>query len=268
MTITDDGNLTAFTTATLTHKQTAQDAKILIDGSTTASSASNVFTGAIDGLTITASAADAPGTSQAVTVTRDTSGAAAAVHAFVRAYNDLSKLAADLSKYDGGSKQAGTLLGDSAVQSMQNQLRDVLTSGVTGTSAAYTLLSQVGVMFQKDGTLAVDGAKLQSVLDNPNGNVAALFVEANGMKGVAAKMDDAIDGLIGTGGVLASRTDGINAGIKAIDKQRDVLNERLDQIQQRYLAQFTALDSLIASMNQTSTFLTQQLANLPGTNSK
>jgi flagellar hook-associated protein 2 len=34
-------------------------------------------------------------------------------------------------------------------------------------------------------------------------------------------------------------------------------------IEARYRAQFTALDSLIGSMSSTSSFLNQQLANLP-----
>ena len=32
-------------------------------------------------------------------------------------------------------------------------------------------------------------------------------------------------------------------------------------VQQRYMTQFTALDTLLAQLQQTSTFLTQQLAN-------
>jgi flagellar hook-associated protein 2 len=50
---------------------------------------------------------------------------------------------------------------------------------------------------------------------------------------------------------------------KAMNRQRDALNVRMEQIEARYRRQFTALDSLISSMNTTSTFLTQQLASLP-----
>jgi flagellar hook-associated protein 2 len=48
-----------------------------------------------------------------------------------------------------------------------------------------------------------------------------------------------------------------------MNRQRDALNVRMEQIEARYRRQFTALDSLISSMNTTSTFLTQQLASLP-----
>ena len=35
-------------------------------------------------------------------------------------------------------------------------------------------------------------------------------------------------------------------------------------VQAQYLAQFTALDTLMSSMSSTSNFLTQELASLPG----
>ena len=47
-----------------------------------------------------------------------------------------------------------------------------------------------------------------------------------------------------------------------IDKRRDTLNARMDQIESRYRKQFTDLDTLISSMKSTSAYLTQQLASL------
>ena len=69
--------------------------------------------------------------------------------------------------------------------------------------------------------------------------------------------------MLDSDGILAGRTDGIGRSIKDIGNQRSVLQLRLLNIEQRYRAQFTALDTLISSMNKTSSFLTQQLDNLP-----
>jgi flagellar hook-associated protein 2 len=65
--------------------------------------------------------------------------------------------------------------------------------------------------------------------------------------------------MLATNGSLDGRTQGINNTIKDIGKQRDALNVRLAEIETRYRTQFTALDSMLSSMNQTSTYLTQQL---------
>ena len=59
------------------------------------------------------------------------------------------------------------------------------------------------------------------------------------------------------------RQDGLNASIKSLDKQGEKILDRLTQIEARYRKQFTTLDTTISNLNKTSTYLTQQLANLP-----
>lgn len=83
-------------------------------------------------------------------------------------------------------------------------------------------------------------------------------------KGLASRLSDWIDTLNDEGGLLASRTDGLNARLKRLGTQEDRENLRLDQVEKRYRAQYTALDSMMASMKQTSSYLSQQLAALSG----
>ncbi|MDH3439954.1 MAG: flagellar hook-associated 2-like protein, partial [Gammaproteobacteria bacterium] len=52
--------------------------------------------------------------------------------------------------------------------------------------------------------------------------------------------------------------------IEDFNDQRVSLNERLVSLEARLLRQFNALDSLLGELTQTSTFLNQQLSNLPG----
>lgn len=63
---------------------------------------------------------------------------------------------------------------------------------------------------------------------------------------------------------LDARTEGIQARIDDITDQREQLSRRMAKLEERYRAQFTALDSLVSQLQTTSDFLTQQLANLPG----
>ncbi|MDP3636800.1 MAG: hypothetical protein Q8R51_05405, partial [Azonexus sp.] len=59
-------------------------------------------------------------------------------------------------------------------------------------------------------------------------------------------------------------TDNTALMITSIQKRQTAMFERLIKIEERYTKQFSSLDTLVANMNQTSTYLTQQLANLPG----
>jgi flagellar hook-associated protein 2 len=86
-------------------------------------------------------------------------------------------------------------------------------------------------------------------------------------RGVADKLDSLLSDLLDSDGSLSSETDGVNASIKDIDKQRDALSTRLASLQDRYMKQFIAMDALVGQMKATSSYLTQQLASLPGVSS-
>ena len=80
-------------------------------------------------------------------------------------------------------------------------------------------------------------------------------------RGAADKLSTLIGDLLD--GSIAARTEGINASVKSIGLRREVLEARMVTIERRMRAQFIALDSMMSSMNSTSSFLSQQLANLP-----
>lgn len=82
-------------------------------------------------------------------------------------------------------------------------------------------------------------------------------------RGYADLLDRLVGRMLENDGLLDGRMDGLNASIKELGARREALTRRLEMIEKRYRAQFTALDAMIASMTQTSTYLQQQLANLP-----
>lgn len=84
--------------------------------------------------------------------------------------------------------------------------------------------------------------------------------------GYAYQLGQYLDAALGDDGGLKARTEGIDGALKRLDQREQQLETRLAQIEKRYRAQFTALDAMLSNMNNTSSFLTQQLANLPGSN--
>ena len=84
-------------------------------------------------------------------------------------------------------------------------------------------------------------------------------------RGYAYQLNNLLTGFVGGTGTIASSTDGINRSIVNIGKQRVDLNNRLFDTEARYRAQFTALDRIVSGLNNTSSFLTQQLSALTGT---
>jgi flagellar hook-associated protein 2 len=86
-------------------------------------------------------------------------------------------------------------------------------------------------------------------------------------QGLASQIDSFVTSVIGTSGLISARTDGINKSITDVNNQVTALNQRLADLQQQYLAQFNAMDALVAQMKNTSDFLTQQLATITANNS-
>lgn len=152
---------------------TAQNAEFKLDG-VAISKSSNSVTDVIQGVTLNLLKANVGSTAR-VTVSTGSANIAEPLNAFVKAYNDLNKQITELTAYDPKTKQGGILLGDSAVRTVQNQLRNALNQTVEGVSASYNTLSKIGVAFQKDGSLLVDNSKLQAATTNGFNDVVSLL---------------------------------------------------------------------------------------------
>jgi len=157
----------------LTETVMAQNAVVVVDG-ISISKASNTLTDAIQGVSLNLLKANTPATTT-LTVARDTAGIQAAAQSFVKAYNDLNKTINDLSKYDAANKQSSTLTGDATVRSVQTQLRGAFNSALSTAGGGLTTLSDIGISFQKDGTLKLDSTKLNAALGDPTKDVSTLF---------------------------------------------------------------------------------------------
>lgn len=242
-------------TSHLAEKVTAADAVLKVNGIDVTSS-SNTLTDTIEGVTLTLKTTNV-GSPTTLTVGTDFSGAKGAVEKLVKSYNDAILTIKNQTTYNTTTQTGAALNGESTVLS----LRSRLASAVTGEIAPGVSLASIGVSVQKDGSLKVDSDKLTTALES--GAAKSLFMGSTGVTGLASKIDSMIDTVIDDDGLIGNRLDGMEETKKAMTRQRDALNLRMEQIEARYRRQFTTLDSLISSMNTTSTFLTQQLANLP-----
>lgn len=237
--------LTVGTTATA-----AQDAVFKVND-ITITSASNTVTDAIEGVTLTLAKETA--TPVTLTVARDTAAASKAVSDLVTAYNDL--YSAMKNSYARGSKSA--LEADPTLRSLQMQMREIVTTVASG--GALSNLTEVGITTKSDGTLQLDSAKLSNAMSSNFGDVASLF---NSATGFATRFDSWTKSALAFDGTFANQTTSLNNSVKSITSQRDIWETRLKSIEDQYRRQFSSLNMTLSSMNQTSAYLTQQLAKL------
>jgi flagellar hook-associated protein 2 len=224
-------------------------------------SASNTVKDALQGVTMTLSQTGATN----VSVTRDTDSMKTAVSAFVTAYNNIQSTASTLTAFDASAGTSSALTGDAVLRNIQTRLRSIMNTPVSGSSLS--TLSQIGVSFQKDGTLAVDDTKLTKALnDNPTA-VAQLFGGDGTTGGVGRAINDAITGFNTTNGSLKSAQDGLSQSLKDLSTQYTEEQSRINDTIARYRTQFTNLDLMVSQMNSTSAYLTQQFSALNNTSS-
>lgn len=210
--------------------------------------ASNTFTN-IEGVTITFRKEQAAG-SAPVTVTAGPNNTAtvANVQAFVDAYNKLKTSLATMI-YPGNPASgavAGTFATDGGVRALHERLVSLMRP------AGGASLATFGIVATKDGTLEVRSDRLLSQLATaPNGLDKLIgSSSAASPSGIASELDkylkswnDASSGQIGK---RTAATQDLQA---SLTEREALIDQQYDAAYQRYLAQFTQLQSVQSIMN-------------------
>ena len=228
------------------------DAEFIIDGYTITRSSNNV-SDVISGVTLNLVSAD-PGNTHTIGIERDLETVQEAVQSFADAFNELR---ASIKSLRGGQLEA-----DSSLLSIERQVFSILNTPATG--GTYSVLSEIGLSMQKDGTMSLKSSDLEAALQSDFDGVAQLFA-ADG-QGYANRLETLADSWLATGGLIEAREDGLKARVDDLVDRQIAFERNLEIVESRYLAQFTALDALVGQLQGTGQFLTNQLAQLPGAN--
>jgi len=240
--------------------EAAQDSIALIDGFTV-TSAGNSIDGAVEGLDINLLAAEL-GTTTRIDIGFDNAAANEALTAFVNAYNSLASTIDEVTAFDSESGVAGALLGDSIVRDIESALRRELSSVVGNPSQdPFTMLAEIGITTDLSGKLEINGEISADAIELDFDGVGRLFADAD--EGIAVRLDAIVSTMLESTGTINQREERLSSRLEDLTEQRERLDDRMIQVEERYFAQFSALDTLLAQFSSTSSFLTSQLANLP-----
>jgi flagellar hook-associated protein 2 len=263
VTESDGGNaLAALTygsgnTGNYTVESDAADANFSIAG-VAFTSASNTVTGALTGVTLNLVGTTSGSASATLTVANDTASVEANIQSFVAAYNQLQGTFAQLGSYDQTTNTAGPMLGNPVLTGIQGQVNQTLHS-LVGTST-YNTLASIGITTQKDGSLALDSATLQTALASNFDAVSQLF---SGSKGIAAQLNSQITSDLATGNSIDSYSKTLIAQQNALTQQTNTLNTQMAALTASLTQQYSALNALLSSLQTTSAQLSQAFAALP-----
>ncbi len=241
------------TSRNLNEIRAASDAVVNIDGFTV-TSASNTVSGALQGVSLQL---DAPG-SGTLTVATDRDAIEDSAQSFVDAFNKLRDTIKNLRN--------GDLEADSTLLSIDNSvLRQINTrAGIPGSNFNY--LTELGIEIDRYGQMSLDRGRFETALARDFDGVSRFFSDAD--NGIAARLENLGDQVLASGGLIDARESGLNTRIRSLDQQADRIDRRLVGTEARLRAQFTAMDSIVANLNATGDYLSQQLSGLSSLNKK
>lgn len=233
----------------------AADANMLVDG-VLISSPTNKFTNAVQDLTITALKVGALGEKAKIDVSQDSAGVEKLIDEFIKAYNN------SVGTIDYHTKVGAGLYGDSTMRSLKEQLTSGLSTVVADVGKFETIFD-IGIALKKDGTLekstlvrSVSTSLSESFVD-----VGAVFASEGGFGKTMQKL---LDINLDAKGAFKYRQDNIGVSLKDLEEERKKHDYRMEQLEARLRAQYAGLDSLIARMQSSGSYLQTQLNNLPG----
>ncbi|WP_413499232.1 flagellar filament capping protein FliD [Buttiauxella gaviniae] len=227
-----------------------QDAKVWLgdpqNGGMPITNSTNTLTDLIEGVTLelnqTHKAGDAP---LRINVGVDTTETQNQVNSFVEAYNKLVGTLGSLTASGSSSTDRGAFAGDASITSLRRELNDMLRTSIDGLD-----ITQFGLSADKDGKLTLDNDKLKEKLTDDPGKLNALF---NGNGGLLKKMDKSLDRLLSiTSGDIKSREETNRRRETELSDRSDKINTRYDTAYNRYLQQFTRMQSVLQQMNNTA----------------
>jgi len=233
----------------LTEIDAAQDAIFTVDGSTVTRT-SNEIDDVIDGVTLSL-IGNGTGT---LNLSENKTVASGKISALVDAYNQFS------SAID--AQRGTTLSGEALLLTLENRVRGQFSAPYGDSSSQISQLFEVGISFDEDGIVSFDKSKFDDLSVSNFDDLQALFTDQD--NGFIASLDGLIESYLQSDGLIDARTKGLNTTLDTINDDIETAELRLIRTEERLRAQFVSLDVLTSQLSATSTFLTTQLANLPG----
>lgn len=241
--------------------QAAQDASLKVNG-LTVTRAGNSISDVIDGVTLNINTATTG--AARLDLNRETGTIKDNLKALVTAYNEFAdnlKILGDReSKVD---QYGGALAGDSLLQSVQSQVRQMITKTSSTPGTTIQAARNTGLSFDRNGVLQLDEAKLDSALQDHFDEVVQMFsagtnnksVYSSANAGLAGDAVKKLDEMMRTTGVIDKQTASAQKQVTSYQSDLTKLQDQMDKLLTRYMSQFSVMESIVGNSNSLKTSL-------------
>lgn len=225
--------------------QNATNAAFTVNGVPIAS-AGNSADGVIPGVTLQLLRKD-PAATVTVSVAADQNAAKSQVKAFVSAFNDLMTFVRDQSQL-ASTGRSDTIGRDAVLRGLSNELRSAVNAAYES-GGTYSYLSQIGIRFDRSGTLTFDEAAFDAATAGGNADVLKLFAGAGGVDGAFTRLVGRISTYTATGGLIPGASERLNDQLASVADRIALMETRLAIRREALHREFIATDNAITALN-------------------
>ena len=251
---------------TVTSNINARDAKLTVNGLAVQRS-SNSINDVISGLTLNLSSPVVPGgTAQSalITVGPGTDTSSTTINSLITAYNDVISQYKTMTANAANSSSTSTSSfgNDPAMLDFVGSFKQFMAQGFLTSTSKTVSLSNIGIDMNLDGTLAFNATKFATGQSDGSIAVLANGVSVGGSVSNSNNLSLALSTAVDPGGLIDSLVNTEKVTITNLTAKQADLQTKLAQQQTDYTTQYSNLNALLFTLNQTSTQLTSSLAGL------
>lgn len=253
LTVTGSSGVPTFTTTA------GQNASLTVDG-IPISSASNVVSGVLSGITLNLAASN-PNEAVSLTVGPDVTQQEAAVNSFVSAYNTVIGDLNTQFAVDPTTNEQGPLASDSTLSLAQSQILSSVSFAMNGNGSIQSL-GDLGISMNNDGMLSVDSSTLASALQS-NPSAVQTFFQGTTSGSFGANLSSIVSSIADPiNGSVAQDMTGLSQTQTSLTQQISDFQDQLNTMQTQLTAEYVQVDTTLQELPLMLQQINQQLQSL------
>ena len=207
-----------------------------------------------------------------VVVSSNTGGLRESIDDFIFNYNSLIDVASYLTgKKNEEDELAGSLANEkNSVNSILSSMRGLLDLNSTTPSSGFNTFRDLGISAELGGKLSLRETTYANAIENNLDDVRTMLTANtndqlatdSNPKGLALDAQNIIDGYLADSGTIRVKTDSAKESMSKYEKDLVDLQERLEKIKSRYLAQFAAMETIVQRSKNTGEYLSGQIKSM------
>jgi flagellar hook-associated protein 2 len=239
-------------------KREAKNGKIKIDGFEIDID-NNKLNDIIPGVTLDLKQA-APGRSINVSVAENKEVVSAKIKEFVDKMNAVLGFIQTQSKVNERTDTTKTLGGDSLIRTVENDLRRMIQGVQFGVQGEVKQLNQLGIVFNRNGTLDFDQEKFNKVLAQKPGDVKAFFVGDGSSVGLVPQVRNTINRITNSAfGPIGIRKKALTQQLQQADQRIEAISRQVEQKERNLRRKFSNLEETMSRLKSQGAQLAARL---------